>query len=172
MNDTISKDKLIQLITIAFSEVEFPGNNNLIHSSYGDEPLLVSNHFSGKNDWKKLTPEFLDFDGALSFLSDEAFRFYIPAFMIADINESLVYNDPTVRLCWTVTPQSEQEKIAKVWNGGTVGEIAKANFDKFSKIQVSAIISYLQRRLSQVEYDYIIKQALENYWLQREKDIS
>ena len=172
MNDIINKDKLIQKIVVAFSEVEFPGNNNLVDQSYGDEPDIVRNHFFGHSDWKKLTHEFIDIDGALSFLSDKAFLFYIPAFMIADINRKLDYNDPTVRLCWSVTPQSENEKIAKIWRGGTIGERAKNCFDKFSKEQVSAILSYLHWRLSQDEYNYTIEQAIENYWSQREKNIS
>lgn len=170
MEDLSNKDKLIQKIVQAFSEVEFPGNDNLVAQSYGEEPDLVKNHFSGQGSWNKLTPDFLDFDGALSFFSDEAFRFYIPAFMIADINEKLEYNDPSVRLCWSLTPQSENEKIAKVWGGGTVGERAKECFEDFTEAQVNAIISYLHWKLLQDEDDLIIEQSLKNYWLKRIKN--
>jgi hypothetical protein len=172
MNDTIIKNELIQKISAAFSEVEYPGDDSLVDDSYGDEPDLVRNHFVGHNDWKNLTYEFLDFDGALSFLSDKAFRFYIPAFIIADIDEKLDYNDPTVRLCWSLTPQSENEKIAKIWGGGTMGERARKCFDEFPKEQVSAIVSYLNWRLSHDEYNCVIEQAMSNYWLKREKNIS
>lgn len=172
MEDIIPKDKLIQKISDSFSEVEFPGNDNLVGQSYGDEPVLVRNHFFGHSDWKILTHEFLDVDGALSFLSDEAFRFYIPAFMIADINGQLDYNSPAFRLCWSVTPQSENDKIAEIWGGGTMGEKAKKCFDQFSKEQVSAIVSYLYWSLSQDENNCTIEQALENYWIQRLKNYS
>lgn len=171
MNDSYSKEELIRKITAAFSEVEYPGDDSLVNDSYGDEPGLVKNHFGGHNDWKILTHEFLDFDGALSFLSDKAFRFYIPAFIIADINEKLDYNDPTVRLCWYLNPQSENKKIAKIWGSGTMGERAKKCFDEFSNEQVSAIVSYLNWRLSYDKYNNIIDQALGNYWLEREINI-
>jgi hypothetical protein len=172
MKDNMINDELIQKISAAFAEAQYPGDDCLVNESYGAEPDLVRNHFIGHSDWKKLTHEFLDFDGALSFLSDKAFRFYIPAFMIADINEKLDYNDPIVRLCWSVTPQSENEKIAKIWGGGTIKERAKKCFDKFSKEQVSAIVAYLHWKLSKDEYNCTIEQAMENYWLHREKNIS
>jgi hypothetical protein len=167
MNETIKTVELIQKITAAFSEVEYPGDEHLVNDSYGDEPDLVRKHFAGHNNWKNLTHEFLDFDGALSFLSDKAFRFYIPAFITADIAEKLDLNDPTVRLCWPLTPQAENEKIAKVWGGGTLGERAKKCFDEFSKEQAFAIISYLNWRLSHDKHNYMIEQAMNNYWLKR-----
>lgn len=91
-----------------------------------------------------MSAEYLDFDGALSFFSDEAFRYYIPAFMIADLNDKLNFNDPTVRLCWQLTPQSENKKLAEVYGGKTIGERARICFDEFSKDQVSAIVDYLK----------------------------
>lgn len=172
MNNTINKDELIEKINAAFSEVEYPGDDCLIHHSYGDEPKLVRNHFIGHNNWRILTNEFLDFDGALSFLSDKAFRFYIPAFIIADINKKLDYNDPVIRLCWSLSPQSDNTKIAKIWEGGTIGERARKCFDEFSKEQVNAIVSYLNWRLLNDENNYLIEQAFSNYWLKREENFN
>lgn len=169
MNEESNKKELIQKINTAFLEREFPGNNQLVNNSYGEEPALVRNHFFGQTNWKLLSPEFIDFDGALSFFSDEAFRFYIPAFMISDINEQLNFNNPAVRLCWSVTPQSENKKIAEVYGGGTLGERAKACFNEFSVEEKNAIISYLQWKLVKDENDLIIAQALKNYWLKNRK---
>lgn len=126
---------------------------------------MVRNHFLGQSNWNKLSPEFIDLDGALSFFSDEAFRFFIPAFMIADINEQLNFNNPAVRLCWSVTPQSENKKIATVFGGSTIGERAKACFKKFSEEERNAIVSYLQWKLVKDENDLTVAQALKNYWL-------
>ena len=165
----MNKSELIEKIKLAFSDVEYPGNENLVKESYGEEAALVRNHFLGQKDWKKLSPEFMDLDGALSFLSDQALLFYIPAFLIADVNEELNYNDPAVRLCYALSPQSQNIKIAKIYGAGTLGERAKKCFDTFSKEQVSAIVSYLQWKLSQDEFNLTIQQALENYWLAREK---
>jgi hypothetical protein len=167
MNITLNKDELILKITKAFSENEFPGNDNLVASSYGEEPNLVRNHFVGQNSWNILTPEFIDCDEALSFFSDQAFRFYIPAFMIADINDQLKNNYPEVRLCSLLTPESEPKKIAKIWGGGTIGERAKECFQHFSNEQANAIIAYLYWKLLQDKDNLIIEQALQNYWLKR-----
>lgn len=168
-----NKDDLIQKIVDAFSGIEFPGDDKLVNPSYDEEPDLVRNHFVGQNNWNKLTPEFIDFDGALSYFSNEAFRFYIPAFMIADIHGELKNNDPTVPLCWSLIPPSETQKIAKVWGGGTMKSQSSERFKDFSEEQISSIIFYLQWKLLQDEYyknDLIIEQALKNYWLQLNKN--
>ena len=59
-----------------------------------EEPYLLEEEFKGKTDWQLLDSEFIDQapDGlasALSFFSDEAFRFYLPAYLIADIDGKL-----------------------------------------------------------------------------------
>jgi hypothetical protein len=159
--------KLIEKITAAFAELPFPGNDNLVGPSYGEETMLVKEHFSNHSSRENLTPAFIDFDGALSFFSNEAFRYYISAFMIADIHEKLDFNNPVIRLCWPVTPQSENQKIAEVHGGGTIGERAKVCFELFTEEQVQAIVAYLNWKLEKDEDDLLIKQALENYWLKR-----
>jgi hypothetical protein len=172
MNTTLNKEELILKIIEAFSENEFPGNDDLVIQSYGEEPDLVRNHFVGQDRWNKLTPKFIDYEGALSFFSDNAFRFYIPAFMIADINEQLENNFPDVRLCSFLIPESENNKIAKKWGGGTMGEKAKECFKHFSDEQANAITTYLYWKLLQDKDNLIIEQALQHYWLKRIKNIS
>jgi hypothetical protein len=172
MNTTLDKEELILKITKAFTENEFPGNDNLVAPSHGEEPDLIRNHFLGQNSWNKLSPEFIDYDEALSFFSDKAFRFYIPAFMIADLNEQLEYNIPYVRLCSFLSPESENKKMAKIWGSGTMGERAKECFKHFSDEQVNTIIAYLHWKLVQDKDNLIIEQALQNYWLKRTKNIS
>ena len=83
--------------------------------------------------------------------------------MIADINEQLNFNNPAKRLCWAVTPQSENKKIAEVFGCGTIGERAKACFEKFSEEERRAIVSYLKWKLVKDENDLIIAQALKHY---------
>lgn len=165
----MTNTELIQHISKAFSEVTFPGNDQLVESSYGDEPVLVKDHFKDRTDWKTLDREFLDFDGALSFLSNKALHFYIAAFMIADINEPLDFNDPSIRLCWALTPQSENKKIAQAFGSRTIGERAKKSFDAFTSEQASAVVAYLRWKLLHDENNYTIIQALDHYWLKRIK---
>lgn len=162
-----NKSSLLQKIENAFADVNYPGDEHLVIQSYGEEPELVKQHFGGQKDWRRMSAEELDFHEALSFFSDEAFRFFLPAFLIADINDALSFNDPSIRICWALTPQANEQKIAKAWGGETMGERARKCFDAFTKEQVHAIVSYLHYRIAKNEYNPSIQQALENYWLQR-----
>jgi hypothetical protein len=83
---------LIDKIVSAFAEVEYPGDDHLTNS-IGDEPEALIDDFRGKTDWRKLAPEFLNQapDGwgtALAFFSAEALQFYLPAYLIADIESN------------------------------------------------------------------------------------
>lgn len=165
---------LIDKIETAFAEVVYPGDNNLTDSTYGEEPAALVEEFSGKADWRALDAAFLDQapDGwcsALSFFSGPALKFYLPAYLIADLKGQLQTADPGFRLCWGVTPMAAGKKIAKAWGGGTIGESTSAQFELFGAAQVAAIVDYLWWKLESLGgYDPTIEQALENYWLPRE----
>ncbi len=71
---------LIDQIEQAFSQVEYPGDENLTDSTYGEEPEALINEFQGRTDWTTLTPKFLDqapdgWGSALSFFSAAALQF-------------------------------------------------------------------------------------------------
>ena len=166
-------DSLAQKIYSAFEAVACPGDDNLTDSTYGEEPAALVKAFRGKTDWRALDSDFLDkapdgWGSALSFFSPDAYCFYLPAYLIADLRGELELSDPTSRLCTYVTPQSEGKKIAKVWGGGTMGEYSRNVFAKLNCAQVEVIVAYLWWRLDTVGYDPIIEQALEYYWLDRE----
>lgn len=168
----LPRDELIAKIEQAFADVAYPGDDDLTDSTYGEEPAALVRDFRGKTDWRRLDATFLDqapegWGTAVSFFSANALRFYLPAYMIADIRGQLA-RDPVSRLCSSVTPIGEQQKIAKIWGGGTMGERARADFARFSAEQVAAIVSYLWWKLESSDgYDPTIEQALENYWLGR-----
>jgi hypothetical protein len=97
-------EHLKSLVDQAFTEVEYPGDWCLRGSNEGDEPFLVEREFKGKTNWRSVEAEFLDqapngYSTALCFLSDEAFRFYLPAYLLADINGKLESVDPAWYLC-------------------------------------------------------------------------
>lgn len=168
-----STRSIIEEIETAFDAVEYPGDDNLTDSQYGEEPELLKAEFRGKTDWKTLESEFLDqapggWGTALSFFSAQAFRFYLPAYLRADLRGDISIADPAFHLCMFVTPQAEGKRIAKVWGGGTMGEHMRDRFREFDCPQVRAIIAYLWWRLRTTDYDPTIEQALESYWLQRE----
>lgn len=165
---------LISRIEQAFADVSYPGDDDLTDSVYGEEPAALIEEFRGKVDWRSLNAEFLDQapDGwgtALSFFSPNALRFYLPAYMIADIRGQLSTSDPAYRLCTSLTPLGGKQKIAKMWGGGTMGERARAEFDIYDAQKVSVIVAYLWWKLESLGgHDEIVEQALENYWLTRD----
>ena len=165
-------ESLIKMIEVAFSNVQYPGDDCLT-DSFGEEAEALEIEFRDKTDWKVLDSEFLNqapggWGSAVSFFSAAALQFYLPAYLIADIDGSLEIGDASTRLCAFVTPQMEKKKIAKVYGGGTLGEHARKEFSRFTALQVSAIVSYLWWKLEQEDYNPTIEQALENYWLERE----
>ena len=168
--------QLITKIQAAFADVAYPGDDDLTDSTCGEEPAALIEDFRGKIDWRILDTAFLNqapdgWGSALSFFSASALRFYLPAYLIADIRGELETSDPMIRLCWNVTPSGARKRLAQMWGGGTLGEHARAEFAQFDARQVSAVVGYLWWKLETSDgYEPIIEQALENYWLQREED--
>ncbi len=165
----MTRDELIYKIQQAFADVTYPGESALTTSSYGDEPLALIKEFSGKKDWRQLDPQFLDqapdgWGSAMSFFSNAAFQFYLPAYLIADIRGELRCVDPTSRLCSFLAFPGET-KIANIWGGGTMEERRREEFNRYDKAKVSAIVAYLQWKLESFEEDILIEAALVNYWL-------
>jgi len=168
--------RLVEQIRKAFSRVEYPGDDRLT-DSFGDEAEALVEYFRDKRDWQALTPEFMKqapyvWGNALAFFSGEALRFYLAAYLIADIEDTLVIEVATTRLCAFVTPMVQDQKLAKVYGGGTLGEHARKEFELFDAEQVSAIVAYLWWKLDNEGYDPTIEQALENYWLEREAELN
>jgi len=172
----VTMEDLVARIGHAFDDVPHPGEDDLTDSSYGEEPAALIAEFRTKTDWRTLDAAWLDQapDGwgtAMSFFSGAALRFYLPAYMIADVRGELMSADPSFRLCSSVTPLGAAKKIAKAWGGGTMGDRARADFVLFDDEQVSAIVAYLLWKLESMGgHDPMIEQALESYWLVREAD--
>jgi Family of unknown function (DUF6714) len=68
----------------------YPGDAFLQGSFDGCEPAEEVGAFVGKTDWSSLDPAMLDARySALSFFSEAGFRFFLPAYLIADLREEL-----------------------------------------------------------------------------------
>ncbi len=110
------REKVKDQIRTAFARVDYPGDWCLRGSNEGDEPYLVERDFKGKTDWRILDPSFIDQspDGlasALSFFSDEAFRYFLPAYLVADIDGRLERSDPLFHLTHGLDNSSRSEHI-------------------------------------------------------------
>lgn len=173
-NQAPDASALVRQVHAAFADVVYPGDDRL-SDSMGDEPDALRHEFRGRDDWTALDIDFLNqapdgWGSALSFFSGEALRFYLPAYLIADLEARLESSDPSYRLCAFVTPIMEDKRLANFYGGGTLGEHARREFALFDAAQVKVIVAYLWWKLAQVAYDPTVEQALENYWLEREAD--
>ena len=158
----------------AFAEVEYPGDWCLRGGNEGEEPYLLEADFKGKSDWTTLDPAFIDrapdgYGTALSFFSDEAFRFYLPAYLIADIDGRLAQHDPSFQLTHGLDDASRNARVnPRRYGERTWFEQSRHKFAMFTHAQAAAIVAYLKLRRDRDEASRAaIEQALRNYWIER-----
>ena len=165
-------DSLKRQIREAFAEVKYPGDWCLRGSNEGDEPYLLESEFKGKTDWHTLDHKFIDrapdgYGSALSFFSDEAFRFYLPAYLVADIDGHLKQSDPVFHLCYGLDDRSKSKPVNPLRYGNrTWLDEATHKFAMFSETQCAAIVAYLRfKRDNAMDFEAdTINQAIDNYW--------
>ena len=169
-------EPLKQQITAAFAGTAYPGDENLRNSDEGEEPYLLEAEFKGLDDWTRIPAEFIDqapdgYASALSFFSPEALRFYLPAYLIADLDGALEQADPVFYLTHGLTDGTKDVFINPQRYGETTWfEYVKARFAGFTQEENRAIHAYLvhQQALAVTDYERLtIAEALENYWRQR-----
>ncbi|OGN27511.1 MAG: hypothetical protein A3A33_04790 [Candidatus Yanofskybacteria bacterium RIFCSPLOWO2_01_FULL_49_25] len=174
------REEIKQQIREAFGSLERPGNWALRGSSEGSEPYEIAEAFKDKPDWQSLDADFLDdykhgITSALSFFSDEAFRYFLPAYLIADLDGKLTEVDPVFHLCHGLSDRSKTEKVnPRRFGDQTWWDAGIHKFSLFTRQEAQAIVVYLQYKLTDpnlFENDRAsIEQALKNYWLERAQD--
>ena len=148
------------LIRDAFADVAFPGHWTL--SAGGpvtDEPRRVAEVFADKTDWRTLDSAFLDRapDGqgsALSFLSDAAWRFYLPAFLIADLRGELSHARPLHTIVGGLTDEDRERRInPRLYGERTWGDNARHRLSMLDDAQVRAVSAYLEVKARASAFD-------------------
>jgi hypothetical protein len=168
------RERVKELVRQAFSDTPRPENSALSDSHEGDEPFLVEAEFRDKQDWRSIEPSFLDqspegLGSALSFLSRAAFRYFVPAYLLADLDEKLEHADPLFHLWHGLDDETRREKV----NPGRYGdrtwfEAVSARFALFARDEIEAIVAYLEYKAISDEFSRPkITQALANYWRPR-----
>lgn len=162
------------LVREAFAGVEYPGDWCLRGSNEGEEPYLLEDEFKGKTDWRTLDAAFIDrapggYGSALNFFSDEAFHFYLPAYLIADVDGQLVQHDPSFQLVHGLDDASRDTKInPRRYGERTWWDHKRCQFAMFSRAEVRAIVAYLRLVAERQEFGRErIDQALAAYWVPR-----
>jgi hypothetical protein len=166
----IDTEALIARITAAFASVEYPGDWCLRGSNEGEEPYQVEDAFKGKTDWRSLDAGFIDgYTTALSFFSDEAFHFYLPAYLIADLRGQLEYSDPMFYLTHGLEDAKRGERInPRRYGERTWFDHARHKFAMFNKAEAAAIAAYLRWKRETDEMSRTrIDEALASYWNDR-----
>jgi hypothetical protein len=84
-----NRTSLKKQIIDAFSDVAFPGDDNLVPKTQYDEDVQCAENVIKGKHWRDLRASDLDQCDVLSFVTAEAFHFYLPAFLVT----ALAYQD-------------------------------------------------------------------------------
>jgi hypothetical protein len=180
-----TKDKVIEKIRAAFGENDYPGDRYLQGSREGCEPLEEVGPFQGRLDWQEIEPDFLDAQaGALSFFSEAGLRFFLPAYLIADVEGRLQYAEPLFHLTHGFS-DGEVEAPTKVrtfrikfgksrlvnprrYGAMTSYDYARYRLSVFTREEAQAIVAYLEfkRQADSLEQERI-DAALNGFWRER-----
>lgn len=181
------RDTVIGQIREAFAEVEYPGDEFLQGSFDGCEPYEVVSPFRARHDWQAVDAEFLDGHyGALSFFSEGGFRFSLPAYLIADLQEKLQAADPVFQLTHGFSDASVEvptktgtfiRRFGKStlinprrYGAMTSFDYARCRLSVFTKEEARAIVAYLTYKRDSDPHRLnarAIDGALGLYWLDR-----
>lgn len=147
----IDTDTLKSQIRLAFSDVEPPPHWCLASGNEGTEPALLAKEFSAVLDrnWEELDAAFLDqapdgFGSALSFFSDEAFRFYLPGYLFAAIDGKLERADPVSHLIRDLAKGGERTINPRRYGARTARDYAVYRFSVFTPAQAAAVRAFLE----------------------------
>jgi hypothetical protein len=180
--------RVIATVVAAFAGLEHPGDAFIAEAPYGGEPAEIAAAFAGRHDWRLLEPAFLDQHyTALSFFSEAGLRFYLPAFLIADLRRELRTADPVFTLVhnfsdWAVPLSVGGERFEGRHGAGALlnprrygamrnADYARYRLSVFAREEAAAIAQYLEWRASVDECDRPqIEAALAVYWRARALD--
>lgn len=179
-----STDQLIARIQEAFAATPRPPDPFLVGSRDGCEPEDAVAPFYGR-DWQSVTADVLDDNyTALGFFSEGGLRYFLPAFLIADIRGELQTADPCFHLTHGFsTAETTIPAAGRTWTRRLGGETllnprrygaiswrdhARFRLAVFSREEAAAIAEYLRWR---AEHDpaaaAAIEYALEGFWVDR-----
>ena len=166
------RERLKDQVTRAFATTPPPRPSAIRNSSEGDEPFLLEAEFREAPDWRLLEASFLDqapdgFGTALSFFSHEAFRYYLPGYLLADLDGALRQADPLFHLWHGLDDEKRGEPVnERRYGQWTWFEAISERLGAFTRAEVEAIVAYMRYKAAQDELVRPkVEQALRNFWL-------
>ncbi len=184
----MSVSALVTHITEAFRATPYPGDPFLQGSHEGDEPFAIAAAFAGQTDWTQLAPSFLDEHyTALSFLSEAGFRFFLPAYLCADVRGELHTADPLFALIHgfsvlQVEIPHDDGSVTRHRSGGDIllgparygamtwDDASRHRLAVFCREEATAIVAYVQWRATREDSTHDaprITAALDRFWRDR-----
>jgi hypothetical protein len=182
----INKEAVISEILVAFGDNEYPGDNFLCGSFEGSESYEETSAFKGKTDWTMLESGVLDaHHSALSFFSEGAFRFFLPAFLIADLRNELMNAEPMFHLTgfsvYAVQMPANSRVFTRKGGGSTLmnprrygamtfADYARYRLSVFTREEARAIVAFLKYSRETDTHGINtpqILEALNTFWLDR-----
>ncbi len=183
-------EDIIKEIHEAFGSNEYPGDAFLQGSFEGCEPYEEVGPFKGKTDWRTIAPEILDgHASALSFFSEAGFRFFLPAYLIADLQGKLSTAGPLFHLTHGFSDSSVKvptkagvftRKFGKSvllnprrYGAMTSYDYVRCRLSVFTKEEANAIVGYLRYKRESDSFGLDkgnIDGALNSYWIERALD--
>ena len=181
------KETIIDIIYETFANNDYPGDDYLLGSTEGSEPYEEIESFKAQRDWTAIESELLDqHSSALNFFSEAGLRFFLPAFLIADLNDELLIADPLFTLTHGFSDLSVEHKIGERkflrktgknalinplrYGSMTFFDYAKYRLSVFTQEEARAIVHYLRYKQSLDELGKEkerIQAALDLFWVSR-----
>jgi hypothetical protein len=181
------QEAIIAKIHAAFGENDYPGDHYLQGSFDGCEPGEEVGPFQGKRVWLEIEPDFLDAHAtALSFFSEAGLRFFLPAYLVADLRGQLSSADPLFHLTHgffdETVEYSRGGRVFRLKTGKsalinprrygavTFYDYACYRLSVFTQEEAQAIVAYLHYKRDTATIGLEkerIEAALNVYWLER-----
>ncbi len=180
-------ENVIDRIHSAFGSSECPGEGFLQGSFEGCEPYDEVGPFKSRKDSRGIEADFLDgHANALSFFSEAGFRFFLPAYLIADLHGRLSTADPLFHLThgfsgttvevtaggrtFPVSIGKSEFVNPRRYGAATWYDYARYRLSVFMREEASAIVAYLECKRD-FDEDLLdregIEAALGSFWLER-----
>ena len=182
-----TQQRVIEHIRQAFCDTERPGDGFLQGSHEGCEPGESVAPFVGVADWSQLDPAMLDASyNALSFFSEGGFRYFLPAYLIADLQDLLQTADPVFHLTngffdkvlkLPAGPRVYEKTIGKSafvnplrYGAMSWHDHARCQLSVFTREEAGAIVAYLEYKRDADPHGLNaeeINAALDSFWRDR-----
>jgi Family of unknown function (DUF6714) len=155
-----NRTALVNQIQAAFETEPYPGDDRLVNSrgGYHLEANQIAAAFQGKH-WRQLDLRFLfPQRQSLYFFTPEAFRFFLPAYLLASLGGKRVATDVRETVLFSLMPP---KKGSKEWDW-FAARIEPLSSEQ--KMAITEFLKYLQRHFGHRLRFGEIDALLDCYW--------